>query len=42
VAPRGRLMMVLSFTIRGAKIVAIDAIGDPERLRQFDLAIFIN
>jgi hypothetical protein len=31
--------MVLSFT-QGRKIVAIDAIGDPERLRQFDLAVF--
>jgi hypothetical protein len=40
VAPRGRLMLVLSFTNRGWQNVAIDAIGDPERLRQFDLAVF--
>jgi RNA polymerase sigma-70 factor (ECF subfamily) len=39
VAPRGRLMMVLSFTITRGKIVAIDAIADPERLRRLDLAI---
>ncbi len=39
VAPRGRLLMVLDFTIRDGKIVAIDAIADPERLRQLDLAM---
>jgi RNA polymerase sigma-70 factor (ECF subfamily) len=39
VAPRGRLMMVLVFTIARGKIVAIDAISDPERLRSFDLAV---
>jgi RNA polymerase sigma-70 factor (ECF subfamily) len=38
VAPRGRLLMVLDFTIRGGKIVAIDAIADPERVRQLELA----
>jgi len=40
VAPRGRLLMVLDFTIARGKIVAIDAIADPERLRQLDLAVF--
>jgi RNA polymerase sigma factor (sigma-70 family) len=39
VAPRGRLLMVLDFTIRDGKIVAIDAIADPERVRQLDLAM---
>src|SRR5918995_6469858 len=39
VAPRGRLLMVLDFTIRDGKIVAIDAIADPERVRQLDLAL---
>jgi hypothetical protein len=39
VAPRGRLLMGLSFTISGGKIVGIDAIGDPARLRQLDLAL---
>jgi hypothetical protein len=39
VAPRGRLMMVLDFTIAGGKIVAIDAIAEPERLRGLDLAV---
>jgi RNA polymerase sigma-70 factor (ECF subfamily) len=31
--------MVLSFTISGGKIVEIDAIADPARLRQLDLAL---
>jgi RNA polymerase sigma-70 factor (ECF subfamily) len=39
VAPRGRLLMVLAFTIDGGKIVAIDAIGDPERLDALALAV---
>ncbi len=38
VAPRGRLMLVLSLTITGRKIVEIDAVADPARLRQLDLA----
>jgi hypothetical protein len=32
-------MMVLEFTIVEGKIVAIDAIADPERLQELDLAI---
>jgi RNA polymerase sigma-70 factor (ECF subfamily) len=39
VAPRGQLLMVLVFTIDGGKIVAIDAIGDPERLDALALAV---
>jgi hypothetical protein len=39
VAPRGRLLMVLDFKIRGGKIVEIDAVVDPERLNQLDLAL---
>ncbi|MEP7188601.1 MAG: sigma-70 family RNA polymerase sigma factor [Roseiflexaceae bacterium] len=39
VAPRGKLFMVLGLTITSGKIVAIDVIADPERLRQIDLAI---
>jgi RNA polymerase sigma-70 factor (ECF subfamily) len=38
VAPRGRLLMVLGFTNRGGKIVEIDAIADPDRLRRLDLS----
>jgi RNA polymerase sigma factor (sigma-70 family) len=39
VAPRGKLLMVLRFTITGGKISEIDAVADPERLRQLDLAV---
>jgi RNA polymerase sigma-70 factor (ECF subfamily) len=39
VAPGGRLMMVLDFTIRDEKVVAIDAIADPERLAALELAV---
>ena len=38
-APRGRLLLVLGFTISGEKIIEIDAIADPERLRRLDLAV---
>ncbi|HUJ12690.1 MAG TPA: sigma-70 family RNA polymerase sigma factor [Thermoanaerobaculia bacterium] len=39
VAPRGRLLMLLRFTIDEGRIVAIDAIGDPERVRQLGLGV---
>ena len=39
VAPRGRLLMVLRFTIAQGKIVKIEAIADPQRLRQLDIAV---
>jgi RNA polymerase sigma-70 factor, ECF subfamily len=39
VAPRGRLLMVLAFTIRGHKIVEIDAIADPARLSRLDVVL---
>jgi RNA polymerase sigma-70 factor (ECF subfamily) len=42
VAPRGRLMMVLGFTIARGRIVEIDAIADPERLRQLGLAVLTD
>ena len=38
-APRGRLFRVLSFTIKGGKIVKVDVIADPERLQKLDLAV---
>lgn len=39
VAPRGRLLMVLRFTITNDKIIEIEAVSDPDRLRHLDLAI---
>ena len=38
-APGGHPRVVFSFTMAGGKIVAIDLIADPERIRQLDLAI---
>ncbi len=39
VAPRGRLLLVLGYTITRGKIVEIDVVADPERLRHLDLAV---
>jgi RNA polymerase sigma-70 factor (ECF subfamily) len=39
VAPRDRLSAVMLFTIRHGKIAEIDALADPARLRQLDLAV---
>jgi hypothetical protein len=36
------VLMVLGFTISGGKIVEIDAIADPERLRQLDLTVLAD
>jgi RNA polymerase sigma factor (sigma-70 family) len=39
VAPRGRPFSVAGFTIAGGKIVEIDLLADPERLRDLDLTV---
>jgi RNA polymerase sigma factor (sigma-70 family) len=39
VAPRGRPFSVMAFTVTGGRIVAIDALSDPERLRELDVAM---
>jgi RNA polymerase sigma-70 factor (ECF subfamily) len=39
VAPRGRLFAVMGFTVRRGKIVEIDVLADPARLRRLDLAV---
>jgi RNA polymerase sigma factor (sigma-70 family) len=39
VAPHGRLFAVMGFTVTGGKIVEIEVIADPARLRQLDLAV---
>lgn len=41
-APGGRPRVVFGFTITRGKIVEIDLVADPERLRQLDLAILNN
>jgi ketosteroid isomerase-like protein len=38
-APRGRLFLVLTFTVADGKITEIDVIADPDRLRRLDLAV---
>jgi hypothetical protein len=38
-APRGRLLLVLGFTITEDRITEIDVVADPPRLRQLDLAV---
>ena len=37
VTPEGRPFSVMAFTVRGGRIVAIDALTDPERLAELDL-----
>src|ERR687891_19108 len=39
VAPRGRVLSVMAFTVTNGKIVQIDALLDPERLVQLDLSL---
>jgi RNA polymerase sigma-70 factor (ECF subfamily) len=39
VAPRGRPFAVMGFTVVGGRIVEIDVLADPERLRRLDLAL---
>jgi len=39
VAPKGRLVRVLRFTMAGEKIAAVEVIGDPDRLRQLEVAV---
>ena len=39
VAPRDRPFSVMAFTVTEGKIVAIDALADPDRLRELDLTV---
>jgi hypothetical protein len=39
VAPLGQLLMVLRYTIPRGRIVEIEGIADPERLRQFEIRL---
>ena len=42
VAPRGKLLLALSLTIKDEKIAEIDVIADPPRLHRLDLAVLVN
>lgn len=39
VAPHGRLLLVLAFTVEDGRITAYDVIADPARLRRLELAV---
>jgi RNA polymerase sigma-70 factor, ECF subfamily len=39
VAPRRRLRIVISCTVKGGKIAEMDVIADPARLRELNLAV---
>jgi hypothetical protein len=38
VAPHGRPVFVMAFTVSGGRIAAIDVLADPERLERLDLS----
>ena len=37
--PHGRPFSVMAFTVKNGKIIEIDTLADPERLRKLDLTI---
>jgi hypothetical protein len=39
VTPQGRAFAVMGFTVKRGKIVEIDVVADPARLRQLDLSV---
>jgi RNA polymerase sigma-70 factor (ECF subfamily) len=39
VAPRGRLVRAMIFTVTNDKVTRLEAIGNPARLRELDIAI---
>ena len=41
-APDGNLLAVGAFTVKGGRIVSIDVLADPDRLRELDLAILAD
>ena len=38
-APRGKLVRVVTFTFANDKVTQLETIGDPARLRELDLAV---
>jgi RNA polymerase sigma factor (sigma-70 family) len=42
VAPRGRLLLIFNLTVTRGKIVEINVVADPARLRKLDLAVLDN
>ncbi|MGA7418241.1 MAG: hypothetical protein WBW80_09625, partial [Acidimicrobiales bacterium] len=39
IAPRGRLIRALAFTVAGGRITEIDVIADTDRLRRLEVAV---
>jgi hypothetical protein len=39
VAPHGRLLLVLAFTVTGGRVTGYGVIADPARLAQLELAV---
>jgi hypothetical protein len=39
VVAKDRALVVMAFTVTGAKVVAIDVLADPDRLRLLDLSV---
>ncbi|MBC6457399.1 RNA polymerase sigma factor SigJ [Actinomadura sp. HBU206391] len=42
VAPRGRPVSVMGFTVSDGKVVAIDVLADPDRLQRLDPAVYAD
>jgi RNA polymerase sigma-70 factor (ECF subfamily) len=42
VAPGGRPVSVMGFIVRNGRILAIDVLADPDRLRQLNLAVYAD
>lgn len=42
IAPQGKLVLVMHFTIEGDRVVAIDVIGEPARLHAMELAVLAD
>jgi RNA polymerase sigma-70 factor (ECF subfamily) len=38
-APRGKLVRVVTFAFANDKVTLVEAIADPDRLRELDLAV---
>jgi RNA polymerase sigma-70 factor (ECF subfamily) len=42
VAPRGQLLLLIGVTFSGDRIVTLEAIADPQRLAEVDVAVIDN
>jgi hypothetical protein len=38
-APRGKLVLALTFTFANDKVTRVEVVGDPARLRELDIAV---